>query len=136
MRGHLRHLGAAVCLGVSLAAAVGAQEPRPRAPEGVKVITGDRREHAAFVERLAGHRFEAVVDCICYRLEDGKAVRTRIQVGLRGGGLVEALKKQVQPASADARKAWEDFTGEERIIKSSLAELKDGEAVRVAAADK
>jgi nucleoside-diphosphate-sugar epimerase len=42
-------------------------------PEGVKVITGDRREHAGFAERLAGSRYDAVVDCICYRLEDGEA---------------------------------------------------------------
>src|SRR5262245_61675387 len=42
-------------------------------PEGVKVITGDRRDHAAFVERLAGSRYDAVVDCICYRLEDAEA---------------------------------------------------------------
>jgi nucleoside-diphosphate-sugar epimerase len=35
-------------------------------PQGLRLITGDRRERDAFVERLRGERFDAVVDCICY----------------------------------------------------------------------
>jgi RND family efflux transporter MFP subunit len=67
----------------------------------------------------------------CYRLENGKAVRTPLQLGLTGGGLVEVLKKQVKPAKAGTEEAWQDITGEEQIIKSGLAELKDGQAVQV-----
>lgn len=38
MRWHGTHLGAAVCVGMMLAVATGAQEPLPRAPEGVKAL--------------------------------------------------------------------------------------------------
>jgi RND family efflux transporter MFP subunit len=65
----------------------------------------------------------------CYRLEDGKAIRTPVQVGLSGGGLIEVRKQRVKAA-------WEDFTGEEKIIKSGVADLKDGQAVEVTPAEK
>lgn len=42
-------------------------------PDGVAVIVGDRREYPAFVQRLHGSDFDAVVDCICYELEDAEA---------------------------------------------------------------
>src|SRR5438477_107618 len=42
-------------------------------PEGVEHVTGDRRDYPAFVERFAGSDFDAVVDCICYELEDAEA---------------------------------------------------------------
>jgi multidrug efflux pump subunit AcrA (membrane-fusion protein) len=48
----------------------------------------------------------------CYRLVEGKAVRTPHQVGLRGGGLVEVLKKQVKSSSPGEEGRWEDITGE------------------------
>jgi nucleoside-diphosphate-sugar epimerase len=43
------------------------------APEGVRRITGDRNDHEGFAARLRGSRFDAVVDCICYRPEDAQA---------------------------------------------------------------
>jgi RND family efflux transporter MFP subunit len=67
----------------------------------------------------------------CFRLEDGKAVRTRLQIGLTGGGLVEVLKKQANTSGESAEERWEDITGEEHIIQRGVAELKDGQAVRV-----
>jgi RND family efflux transporter MFP subunit len=72
----------------------------------------------------------------CYRAEDGKAVRTPLQVGLRGGGLVEILKKQVQPASPGEEQRWEAITGEEDIVASDLASVSPGTLVRKAQADK
>src|SRR5581483_1167705 len=42
-------------------------------PETVDVIHGDRKDYAAFVERLRGAPFDAVVDCICYDPEDAEA---------------------------------------------------------------
>jgi HlyD family secretion protein len=68
---------------------------------------------------------------LCYRVVDGKAVRTPLQVGLSGGGLVEVLKKQVR-ASPGAEPRWEDITGAEDIIASNAATLSDGQAVRLA----
>jgi multidrug efflux pump subunit AcrA (membrane-fusion protein) len=72
----------------------------------------------------------------CYRLENGKAVRTPLQIGLRGGELIEVLKKQVKPSTGSADVAWADMTGEEQIIKSGVADLKDGQAVSVVAGGK
>lgn len=59
----------------------------------------------------------------CFRFENGKALRTPIQVGLSGGGLVEVLKKQTSSGQ------WDDFTGSEQIISSNAASLTDGQMV-------
>ena len=40
-------------------------------------------------------------------------------------------KKQARPAKAGEQKMWEDITGEEEIIESNAAELKDGQSVEV-----
>jgi RND family efflux transporter MFP subunit len=72
----------------------------------------------------------------CYRVEGGKAVRTSIQVGLRGNELVEVLKKQGKPATAGAEGPWQDLTGEEVVVKENVAGLTDGQAVSVSAAGK
>jgi membrane fusion protein (multidrug efflux system) len=68
----------------------------------------------------------------CYRVEEGKAVRTPIQVGLRGNEFVEVLKKQTMPAKAAGESGWHDLTGEEVIVASDIASLSDGQAVTVA----
>jgi RND family efflux transporter MFP subunit len=69
----------------------------------------------------------------CYRVEDGKAVRTPIQVGLRGNEkdneLIEVLKKQTKPARAGEQAHWEDWSGGEVIVGSDAASLTDGQAV-------
>jgi multidrug efflux pump subunit AcrA (membrane-fusion protein) len=69
----------------------------------------------------------------CYRVENGKAVRTPIRVGLPGNEkdneLIEVLKKQVKPAKAGEEAQWEDLSGEEVIVASDPASLTDGQAV-------
>jgi RND family efflux transporter MFP subunit len=65
----------------------------------------------------------------CYRVEEGKAVRTPLQVGLIGGELVQILKKQAKPTKGGTKEVWENITGEEQIIKSGVADLTDGQAV-------
>jgi RND family efflux transporter MFP subunit len=55
----------------------------------------------------------------CYRLVDGKPLKTPVQVGLSEGGIVEVVKKLV---SADT---WEDFTGDETIV-ANAAGVSDG----------
>ena len=66
----------------------------------------------------------------CYTVADGRAVRTSLQVGLRGGGLVEVLKKQARPASAVAEGRWEVITGAEEVVAGDAAALRDGQPVR------
>jgi RND family efflux transporter MFP subunit len=70
----------------------------------------------------------------CYRVESGKAVRTPIEVGLRGSDLVEVLKKRTRPDAAGEEGYWEDFTGREVIVASDAASLTDGQAVKAAQA--
>lgn len=62
----------------------------------------------------------------CFVLENGKIRRTLIEVGGRGEGRVEVLKKQVQGA-------WADFSGEEKVVQGELSVLADGQEVRVSA---
>jgi RND family efflux transporter MFP subunit len=72
----------------------------------------------------------------CYRLENGKAVRTSLQLGLSGGELIEVQKKQVKPSPGSTDEVWEDITGQEQIIKSGVADLKDGQEVLVSSEGK
>jgi HlyD family secretion protein len=71
----------------------------------------------------------------CYRVVDGKAVRTPLQVGLRGGGLVEVLKKQVKSPSPGEEGRWEDVTGDDEVV-GDPAGLGEGQPVRGAAEKK
>jgi RND family efflux transporter MFP subunit len=57
-----------------------------------------------------------------FRVEGGKAVKTPLQTGLSGGGLVEVLKKQTRPGT------WDDVTGNEEMA-ANAATLKDGQEV-------
>jgi HlyD family secretion protein len=72
----------------------------------------------------------------CYRVVEGKAVRTPLQVGLSGGGLVEVLKKQVKSPSPGEEGRWEEITGNEEVVASDPATLSDGQPVRGAAENK
>jgi RND family efflux transporter MFP subunit len=76
----------------------------------------------------------------CYRVENAKAVRTPIRVGLRSNEkdseLVEVMKKQTKPAKAGEEGQWEDFTGEEVIIVSDPASLADGQAINLPSSSK
>ena len=67
----------------------------------------------------------------CYRVEEGKAVKTVIRIGAREGDRVEVQKKlgRRKPSGAAAR--WEDFSGKEIVIVSNPGELTDGQTVQV-----
>jgi RND family efflux transporter MFP subunit len=69
-------------------------------------------------------------------VQNGKAVRVPVQVGLRGGGLVEVLKKQEHSSSPGETDRWVDFTGDEAVVASSAAPLTEGQAVHETAAEK
>lgn len=66
----------------------------------------------------------------CYTVEGGKAVRTPLQVGLRGGGLVEVLKKQVRPPSDGEEGRWEAITGREEVVAGEADGLRDSRPIR------
>lgn len=76
----------------------------------------------------------------CYRVENDKAVRTPIQVGLRGNEpdkeLVEIVKKQAKPAKAGEEGQWEDVSGEEVIVANDPASITEGQAINIATGKK
>ncbi len=65
----------------------------------------------------------------CFLWENGKLRRMLVEVGARGEGRVEVLKKQV-------RGAWEDFTGAEKVVQGELSLLSDGQEVHLSVEDK
>jgi RND family efflux transporter MFP subunit len=67
----------------------------------------------------------------CYRVEGRKVRRTPVQVGARAGDVVEVLKKQTRPAAHGKPAVWDDFTGDEIIVRSDVDRLSDGQTVRV-----
>jgi RND family efflux transporter MFP subunit len=71
----------------------------------------------------------------CFRIENGKTVRTPIKVGMRGNErgneLVEVLKKQTKTAQGPEGE-WQDFTGDE-VIAANAGSLTDGQAVKASA---
>jgi RND family efflux transporter MFP subunit len=71
----------------------------------------------------------------CYRVAGGKALRTPLQVGLRGGGRVEVLKKQMTAPSPGEEGRWESITGDEEIA-ADAAPLHSGQSVQTLAAEK
>ncbi len=60
----------------------------------------------------------------CYRVADGKAVRTHVQTGLSGNGQVEVLRWQ-KPGKEGA---WLDFTGREEIV-ATASSVTDGQSI-------
>ena len=66
----------------------------------------------------------------CYRVKNGRAVRTPLQIGMTGGGLVEVLKIQTKTKGQGKKGKWGAVTGKEEIIASDAAGLSDGQAVR------
>jgi RND family efflux transporter MFP subunit len=63
---------------------------------------------------------------VCFVIEDGKAVRTPVQVGRGDGKFIQVMKRQ-RPGSPPV---WEDFTGTETIA-ARAAGLTDGQSVQV-----
>jgi RND family efflux transporter MFP subunit len=61
---------------------------------------------------------------VCFRHENGKAVRLPIRTGRSDGNFTEVLQKQVGDN-------WVDWTGDEAILTGPTANLKDGQEVKV-----
>ena len=62
----------------------------------------------------------------CYRVDDGKAAKLRVQVGKTDGGNLEILNWK--PAGNPGAE-WKPFTGTETIVVGNLGALADGAAV-------
>jgi RND family efflux transporter MFP subunit len=73
---------------------------------------------------------------VCIRVENGKAVRTPIQVSLRGSDLVEVVGKRTKPVKAGEEGRWEDFCGSDEIVQTDAASLSEGQTVNVERAKK
>ncbi len=64
---------------------------------------------------------------VCYLHEEGRAVRTPVQVGIRTDQWVEVFRKKVHGK-------WVEFSGNEEVLLGDLGDLRDGEKVRVSPA--
>ncbi|OAI46953.1 hypothetical protein AYO44_01890 [Planctomycetaceae bacterium SCGC AG-212-F19] len=67
-----------------------------------------------------------------FQLQQGRAVRTHLRLGLRDAAQVELLEKQVRPANSDQPSRWESVTGDEVFLQGNLASVKDGDEVKLA----
>lgn len=75
-------------------------------------------------------------ESFCYRRENDKAIRTPVQVGLRGDKIIEVLKKQTLSTKPGEEGRWEELSGEEMIIASDPASLTDRQPVSLASGKK
>jgi multidrug efflux pump subunit AcrA (membrane-fusion protein) len=68
---------------------------------------------------------------VCFRIVDGKAVRTPVQVSRGDGQFIEVVKYQTPGTSAK----WETWTGKEEIA-GKAAGLSDGQAIQMEKGEK
>lgn len=61
---------------------------------------------------------------VLYLHEDGKAVQTPVQTGIDDGKYVEIFRKKIKDK-------WEKFSDDDEVIRGDLAELRDGEKVKI-----
>ncbi|MFT3878125.1 MAG: efflux RND transporter periplasmic adaptor subunit [Gemmatales bacterium] len=62
-------------------------------------------------------------------VENGKAKRVKVRLGLRTKGFVELLSKLEPAADASQTPHWIKFTGEESLVGANLAAIEDGQAI-------
>jgi len=62
-------------------------------------------------------------------VENDKARRTFLEVGIRDNKRVQVPKKKTH--DANKKEQWLDLSGQERIILGDLSSLTDGKAVEV-----
>lgn len=66
----------------------------------------------------------------CFMIEDGKARRVNIKVGVTNDKITEVLKKEVPSSKSGVEGGWVSFTGSEQIITSNLKSMQDGQPVK------
>jgi HlyD family secretion protein len=66
----------------------------------------------------------------CFLVENGKATRRNIKVGLTDKGQVEVLEKQMPAGKQGQEGAWVKFTGTERAILFDLHSIEESKATK------
>ena len=66
----------------------------------------------------------------CYFYENGKAIRTEVQTGIRDDDWVEVTGK-LASAKSQTGNSWTGLAGQEQIITGDLSELSDGQKVEI-----
>ena len=66
----------------------------------------------------------------CFMIEDGKARRVNVRVGISNRALTEVMEKQLPPTKIGDEGAWVNFAGNEKVITSNLKSLQDGQPVK------
>ena len=67
----------------------------------------------------------------CFRVEDGKAVRMPIHIGVREGTRLEVVKKQLPPSEPGEKPRWVNLTGTEADCGDPrIGRLTDGQEVQ------
>jgi hypothetical protein len=64
-------------------------------------------------------------------VEDGKAKRVNVKVGVENDRWVQLISKQTLPDREGAEGEWVKFTGTERVVVSNLGSIQDGMPVTV-----
>jgi HlyD family secretion protein len=72
----------------------------------------------------------------CFQVEDGKAVRTFLDIGVRTPRAVQVLRKQAAAGKSGEPAAWEPITGQEVVVATNAGALLDGQAVRIEKTEK
>lgn len=72
----------------------------------------------------------------CYCIAEGEAVRTPLQIGMRGNGVVEVLMKQTKISLSGDERSWTEITGQEMVVGANAASVHDGQAVHVSNPDR
>jgi HlyD family secretion protein len=72
----------------------------------------------------------------CFQVEDGKVVRTFLDVGVRTARTLQVLRKQAGAGKSGDPAAWEAVTGHEQVIASNPAAFLEGQAVQVETIEK
>lgn len=62
-------------------------------------------------------------------VDQGKARRVKVRLGLRTRGFVELLAKQESTGEAGQSARWAPFTGEEILVGANLAGIEDGQTL-------
>lgn len=64
-------------------------------------------------------------------VEEGKAHRVKVRLGLKTKGFVELLAKQQPAKDASQPPVWTSFTGSESLVSSNLAAIEEGQQITV-----
>jgi len=65
----------------------------------------------------------------CFLVENGKATRRNVKVGVANKGRIEVLAKQMPPAKPGEEGAWVKFTGTERALIFDLRSIEESKGM-------